>query len=358
MNTLIVPCAGRSSRFPNVRPKWMLYYPDGSMMVEKAITGLDLDGFDQVVITIVREHADQYEADRILEDIFGFTQDNKYKLCILDSFTSCQAETVYQTIKKCDISGSVAVKDSDNYIKVSNCDNKDFVVGINMHTFPDEIERLAAKSFLMVNDQGIITDIIEKKIVSEFISIGMYGFRDAELFCEAYEHLSKVPDLKGEIYISHVISYLIGMKKSVYSYAEASGYEDWGTLQDWYKVLNKKKTFIINAESIVCVKKENYGSNSWNGQFDLIDENVTRIKELSDAGAQLIILSSMDNENLQTLVEKLTAMGIKVHAAISDCYLSHQMLVKEFSPDIPYPACESINISKGSLLKDFIRDEG
>ena len=354
MNTLIVPCAGRSSRFPNVRPKWMLYYPDGSMMVEKALTGLDIDGFDQVVITIVREHADQYEADKILEDIFCFKQSEKFRLCILDSFTSCQAETVYQTIKKCSINGSVAVKDSDNYINVSGSENKDFVVGINMHTFPDEIERLAAKSFLMVNDQGIITDIIEKKIVSEFISIGMYGFRDADLFCEAYEHLSKVPDLKGEIYISHVISYLIGMKKSIYSYVEAAGYEDWGTLQDWYKVLDKKKTYIINAESIVCAKKEKYGSNSWNGQLSVINENIAKIKELSDAGAQLIILSSMDDENMQELIRLLGKKGIVVHAAIPNCYLSHQTVIKEFSPDIPYPACESINVSKGSFLEDFV----
>lgn len=354
MNTLIIPCAGRSSRFPNVRPKWMLYYPDGSMMVEKAITGLDLEAFDQVVITIVSEHAKTYEAAGILTDIFGFEEDSKFKLCILDSFTSCQAETVYQTVKKCEITGKIAIKDSDNYIKVETGENGDFVVGLNMHTFPEEIERLAAKSFLMVNDQGIITDIIEKKIVSEYISIGMYGFRDAEIFCDAYEHLSKVPDLKGEIFISHVISYLIGMKKSVYSYVEASDYEDWGTLEDWYKVLNRRKTYILNAESILCNKKEKYGSNTWNGSLSLIDENVDKVKKIYDGGAQIILLSAMDEKNLEAVTKALEERGIGIHAAIPDCYLSHQMLVKEFSPDIPYPACEAINVTDKIQLKDVL----
>ena len=65
MNTLILPCAGRSSRFPNVRPKWMLYYPDKTMMVEKAVSGLNLNNFDRVIITIVKDHAVKYKSLKI-----------------------------------------------------------------------------------------------------------------------------------------------------------------------------------------------------------------------------------------------------------------------------------------------------
>lgn len=38
---LIIPAAGKSSRFPGVRPKWMLVHPNGNLMLIEAIRGLN-----------------------------------------------------------------------------------------------------------------------------------------------------------------------------------------------------------------------------------------------------------------------------------------------------------------------------
>ena len=70
MATLIIPCAGKSSRFPNMKPKWMLTHPDGKLMIEKSIEQLPLEVFDRIVITIVKEHCETYEADVILKQVF------------------------------------------------------------------------------------------------------------------------------------------------------------------------------------------------------------------------------------------------------------------------------------------------
>ena len=77
--------------------------------------------------------------------------------------------TVYLTLLNCNVQGSFSVKDSDNYIACDLSNKIDYVVGINITEFPKEVRRLAAKSFLVMNEQGIIVDIIEKKIVSENI---------------------------------------------------------------------------------------------------------------------------------------------------------------------------------------------
>ena len=45
MSTLIIPCAGRSTRFPNSRPKWSLTHPYGDLMFIQSIKGLDLSKF-------------------------------------------------------------------------------------------------------------------------------------------------------------------------------------------------------------------------------------------------------------------------------------------------------------------------
>ena len=35
--SLIIPVAGKSSRYPGMRPKWLLTMPDGKLMLEKSI---------------------------------------------------------------------------------------------------------------------------------------------------------------------------------------------------------------------------------------------------------------------------------------------------------------------------------
>lgn len=350
MKTLIIPCAGKSSRFPGMPPKWLLKYPDGELMVKKSIQGLPLEKFDRVVVTAVKEHVETYNAEKLLEEAFSFLPHGKYNLCVLDDFTSCQSETIYKTLKKCNISSSFAVKDSDNYIKINLDGNDNYVAGIDIQSFPREVERLTAKSFLKINDQKIITDIVEKQIVSNYVSIGMYGFDDADLFAKAYEHLKNNKSIENEIYLSHLISYLIGTQKRVYSYVEADDYEDWGTSEDWYAILNKKRTYMINVENIL-LKQNQY---CYDGKYIFNEDNLRELKALSDEGAQIILLSSTDEKESRIIEKHIKGLGIRIHGIISNCYMSYQTLIKGFSTEIPYPACECINVKNGEKIEDYL----
>ena len=61
MRSLIVPMAGRSTRFPKLRPKWMLSHPmTNRLMVTEAISGLNLDFFDNIYFLCLQEHEDKY----------------------------------------------------------------------------------------------------------------------------------------------------------------------------------------------------------------------------------------------------------------------------------------------------------
>ena len=46
--SLILPCAGSSTRFPNIRPKWMLTTPSGNLMIQESIKYLDLENIDDI----------------------------------------------------------------------------------------------------------------------------------------------------------------------------------------------------------------------------------------------------------------------------------------------------------------------
>ena len=349
MSTLIVPCAGRSTRFPGMSPKWLLRYPDGKIMLEKSIEGLDLKFFDDVIITIVKEHAEKFSADKILENIFHFKNSTKFHLCVLENFTSCQAETVSKTLELCGVKGNFAVKDSDNYVKISIpiTDNRNFVTGINIETFPNEIRRLNSKSFLTVNEQGIILDIIEKKIKSGYISIGLYGFADAEIFCNAYRHLNSTSDRYKEIYLSHIISYLIGTRQAVYRYLEAEDYEDFGTIQDWNIVLNKKSSVIIFADNLLFKCDELK-------KLTPIDENLKTLKKLFDDGAQIIIMTSLPNEFKNLIQTELKNFEVNAHEIITDCYYSQRRLISPSTPEIPYPSGSAINVDESKRLAYYL----
>src|SRR5688572_15752833 len=111
MKSLILLCGGKSTRFPNMRPKWLLTHPDGKLMVEKAIEKLDLHKFDRVIIPILKEHAQQYQAELILHQIFG----DRVEIILIDP-TSGPAETTKQAIVLANIIGPFIVKDCDNSV--------------------------------------------------------------------------------------------------------------------------------------------------------------------------------------------------------------------------------------------------
>ena len=58
---LILPVGGLSSRFPGVKPKWLLTHPNGNLMITEAIKGLELDSFDNIYLVTIKEHVEKYD---------------------------------------------------------------------------------------------------------------------------------------------------------------------------------------------------------------------------------------------------------------------------------------------------------
>src|SRR5258705_4968036 len=109
---VIVPAAGRSSRFPNMPPKWMLPDHDGLPMIVKAVEGLHVARED-LIITLLREHEERFNATEGLYRAFG----GPVRCVILDQPTGSQSETVVDTLRRTGLKESFLVKDSDNYFE-------------------------------------------------------------------------------------------------------------------------------------------------------------------------------------------------------------------------------------------------
>ena len=356
MRTLIIPCSGKSSRFKNMRPKYLLTYPTGEIMVEKCISGLNLKEFDRVIVTIVKEHSEKYESEIILSQVFESYTEPAVEICVLPEFTTCQSETVYETIRRMKIMGEIVVKDSDNYIAVSEMPHGNFIAGLNINTFPKEIFRLNSKSFIITNNQDIVTDIIEKKIKSDCICVGMYGFSDAEQFCRTYQDLLENFNFaeSNEIYLSHIISYMIGTGTEIFRCLYVLDFEDWGTPMDWKIVQSKMQTYFIDLDGVIFVNRGKYGTKTWKNDNELLESNMQCIRDLYCNGAQIVVTTARSSEYVPFINEVFEKEGIKLHAIVTDCNHSSRILINDFSTTNTYPSCRAISIPRNANLNDYL----
>lgn len=351
MNTLIVPCAGKSNRFPNMKPKWMLTHPDGELMIQKALSGLDLTIFDRIIITIVKPHCDEYEADIILKQVFA--NNKKVEICVLDDFTKSASETVYLTIEKMAVKGAFVVKDSDNRVcckippKIKNA-----IVGCDLHQYP-EISNVPGKSFLILNEQNIIQDIIEKKVVSNIICLGVYIFEDINLFKKAYLDLIE-KNMQGEMFISHIISYILSKRSQVFEAITAYGYDDWGTLAEWKEVQKTYRTYFVDFDGVIIKNSGRYGIVNWSNNKTYLDSNIQELIKLQEKGGQIIITTSRPEEYRKDLEKILSEIGLKPYAVLMGLNHSARVLINDFAPTNPYPSGIAISLPRNSEIREYL----
>lgn len=229
--SLIIPMAADRKEYDEVMPYIFHFAPDGTSLCIKSIQGLDLSRFDNIYFTILDKHDQRYSLSLLLRLQFRKLGMANAKVVILEEPTSNQAETVYRTIKQESIDGAIFVKDADGYFE------GDFTVGNSIAIYPlDRLDMVNPhnKSYVQVDDQFYITNIIEKKIISRWFNAGGYIFEDANVFCRYFEYLQKSKPL----YMSHIV-YSMLLDKISFRPMEVNEYQDWGT-EKMYK-LNAKQ---------------------------------------------------------------------------------------------------------------------
>ena len=171
--SLIIPAASDKPEYDRLLPR--IFSPDkeGVMICVKSILGLNLESFDNIYFTILRKHAERYDIDVLLDLQLHRLGLDKAKIVILDNPTSTQAETVSTTITMEHITGSIFIKDADSYFKAQIFPEN----GVAVYPLEKlEIVDPRNKSYVSVDDMHHITNIIEKRVVSNLFNVGVYCF--------------------------------------------------------------------------------------------------------------------------------------------------------------------------------------
>lgn len=352
MKNLIIPCAGRSSRFPGMKPKWLLTHPHGKLMVFAGLRDFPTEQFNRVILTIHKSHISEYEAVTVLEQATHVP----IEICILDDWTSGPAETVSLTIEKMNVVGEIVIKDSDNATSISSNallkSSANFAVGVNIQK--NTIRKPESKSFLVVNSQNLITDIVEKEIVSGEICAGVYGFSSADMFQRNYSACVSLMKSR-EIFVSHVISHSINAAEVAFEFIEATSFEDWGTAEEWFELQRANSTIFVDFDGVLALNSGKYGSFNWSSPIEPLRENLELLANLHSMGAQIVITTARDSSHESSIVNLLKEFKIVAHAMVFSLNHAPRTLINDFAPTNPYPSSRAINLPRNSNLSDYIK---
>ncbi len=241
---IVIPCAGLSLRYPTMCPKYLMVMHDGQLMIEKVVEQY-LDQ-DQIYIIILKQHDDMFLVRRTIERLYG---KERVKTLVLDNLTSGVAETVYCLSKKLKKDDHLFIKDCDSLFKlekVSWQDNSTCVIDLrkNLNT-----TKVGAKSFTVVNEQMMVSSIVEKSVVSNYICVGGYYFHYVHEYNAAFKKLYKsyqnnklhkenskqanTDSDVAELFVSQVIQQML-FSGSNFIAQEVTNYVDLGTYEEFY----------------------------------------------------------------------------------------------------------------------------
>lgn len=347
--TIILPIAGRSSRFKGTRPKWMLTAPDGRLMLEMALTPIPDWRQRRVVIGALKEHLHDLGGEGAIRRALG----DAPEIVQFEQVTKGPAMTVAEIIKTAKISGPIFVKDCDSWFTVEPIVFGNIICIVDLRLEP-KMRNIPGKSFVQLNENLIVTGIYEKLVCSNQVSVGGYGFESTETFLDGYESIVR-SRLEGEIFVSHVI--LEGIRRGeVFRGASVVNYKDVGTIEAWHEFRENSAVYIVDLDGVILYNAGAYLPPLWSDSDKPLIENVEAIRNLISAGAQIVFMTARPELYREKTESTLRALGLKWHSIIFGMNHARRYLINDYASSNPYPAAVAVNVRRdNSDLVEMLR---
>jgi hypothetical protein len=351
---VIIPAAGRSSRYKSKKPKYLLTHPNGLLMIEIVFRSL-INRIEncKIYIVILREHDLKYDASTILRQVAA-SNNASLNIMIIDEMTRGPAETVYNCLKHNEISGPFLIKDSDNVIDFNSaildfngCDG--FLLGgdIALHNVVD----VHQKSFIIADSNGRVTNFVEKRVVSNIVCFGLYGFTNTKFFIQYFDSISSLK-YSGELYVSQVVQSAL-LDDRLFFYREALSLSDWGIWSQWMQERKRLRTFFVDFDGVIVRNTGRYGDPNWDSSFKAIDTNIIVLKKLSDSGSQIVLTTARPQQYREMMEEFFRIHGIIIFSYVFGLNHSERVLLNDYSDSNPFPSATALNIFRNGDLSLF-----
>jgi hypothetical protein len=272
----------------------------------------------------------------------------KSNIVLLPEQTDSQSETVYTFLSGYDLDGFVFIKDSDGFYRC-DVEERNQVAYFDLNDMDDINARTKSYVDLDVND--VVTNIVEKKVISSTFSSGGYGFTDAKEFCKTFE---KLQDMDGECYISHIIFEMM-LSGSTFYGTKTTDFKDWGTLDAWNKYKSQYKCLFVDIDGTLITNSSHHFP-PYTGSGEPIEDNINLLADLHEQGKARIILTTSRPERLRQLtIQELQTKGIPFDDLVMGLPHCQRIVINDFARSNPYPSCSAINIPRNeNNLTEFL----
>lgn len=355
LDVLIVPAAGKSTRFPGTRPKWLLTHPDGRIMGAAALD--NLPRAKDVVVVTSKKIAAEFGAEAIRRAFLDGMEHppvRKLRLMAIKQ-TPHQPATVATAVATLSPKRSIMVKDTDNTFSVEGLEGGQNGVAC-VRTTDQPLLNARNKCYVEADGQSNVLRCAERQPISDAFACGLYSFARAGDFMAALKGLWPSRDL----YPSSIVNALLKGGQTFQAW-KADGYEDWGTLADWLRFKSTWRTLFVDVDGVILKNTGQYFAPLWK-DAEAILPNVAALRRLHATGrAQILLTTARPASEGKRLRETLNRWGVPFDGLITGMHHAQRVLVNDYAATNPYPTAEAINVVRDAtdldhLLKGLFRE--
>tara|TARA_R100001509_G_scaffold121542_1_gene75544 strand:+ start:216 stop:935 length:720 start_codon:yes stop_codon:yes gene_type:complete len=236
---ILIPMAGEGSRFAKegfTFPKPLISV-DGKPMIQQVVENLDFPA--EYIFLVRRHHLEKYEG---LRDTLDRITNGSFKIVEVDGLTEGAACTALLASDYVDNDESLLIANSDQYIEY---ESQNFISLTELTDVDAAVWTFNAVhpkwSFVKTNSRGFITEVAEKRPISNIATCGVYWYRRGSDFVKyANRMISKDIRVNNEFYIAPVYNELIEDGKTLIPFYV---HKMWGlgTPEDLKHYLEKSK---------------------------------------------------------------------------------------------------------------------
>lgn len=240
MLNIVVPMAGRGSRFAKEGydlPKPLIDV-NGKHMIELVINNLKPQQAHKFIFVCQNQHIEEFK----LEDVFASACED-YEIVGIDGITEGAAVTVLKAREFFESDEPLMIANSDQWVDINI---NDYIADMEQRNLDGTMLTMKADdpkwSYAKVGGDGMVIEVVEKVVVSDEATVGIYNFRSGKEFCQlADEMIHQDIRSNGEFYVAPVYTYLAqkGGKIGVFNIGEeANGMYGLGIPSDLELFLN------------------------------------------------------------------------------------------------------------------------
>lgn len=205
---IVVPMAGRGSRFQQVGyvdPKPLIQVA-GKSMIERVISNLTPSTEHRFIFICQREHLLSYPIEA----------------CLLAATPGCVVLTVDRVTEgaACTVLIARAYIDDDEPLMIANCDQ---LIDVSIDEYLSKLDTRgldglimtmtaagAKWSYVKTGEDGLVTRVVEKEVISTEATVGIYNFARGRDFIDAADQMiEKKLKVNNEYYVAPVYEQMI-----------------------------------------------------------------------------------------------------------------------------------------------------